>query len=80
LLWAVGYNAEESYYFDHVNVDGLKKLSRGQQYVSGQSVRGARFEPRRKDVERGKAVGLVKKPVQGHARVERSEDDDGAVE
>jgi hypothetical protein len=62
LLWAVGYNAEESYYFDHVNVDGLKKLSRGQQYVSGQSVRGARFEPRRKDVERGKQWGWSKNP------------------
>jgi len=62
LLWAVGYNAEESYYFDRANIDGLKKLSRGQQYVSGQSVRGARFEPRRKDVERGKQWGWSKNP------------------
>lgn len=62
LLWAVGYNAEESYYFDRVNVDGLTKLSRGQQFVSGQSVRGARFEPRRKDVERGKQWGWSKNP------------------
>src|SRR6185295_7290334 len=62
LLWAVGYNAEESYYFDRANIDGLKKLSRGQQYISGQSVRGARFEPRRKDVERGKQWGWSKNP------------------
>src|SRR4029077_2870471 len=47
---------------DRVNVDGLKKLERGQQFVSGQSVRGARFEPRRKDVERGKQWGWSKNP------------------
>jgi hypothetical protein len=53
LVWAVGYNAEESYYFDRANIAGLPRLSRGQQYVDGQSVRGARFEPRRKNIERG---------------------------
>lgn len=62
LLWAVGYNAEESYYFDRATIDGLKKLSRGQKYVDGQSVRGARFEPRRKDVERGKQWSWSKNP------------------
>lgn len=62
LLWAVGYNAEESYYFDRANIAGLRRLSRGQQYVQGESVRGARFEPRRKDVERGKQWGWSKNP------------------
>ncbi|HEX3083670.1 MAG TPA: hypothetical protein VHP99_04040 [Pyrinomonadaceae bacterium] len=53
LVWAVGYNAEESYYFDRVRVDGMQSLSRGQKFVQGDSVVGARFEPRRKNVERG---------------------------
>jgi hypothetical protein len=52
LLYGVGYNSEEAYYLDHANVDGMKRLSRGQQYVNGQTVQGARFEPRRKDTER----------------------------
>lgn len=65
LLWAVGYNAEESYYFERANIDGLKRLSRGQKYVDGQSVRGARFEPRRKDIERGKQWGWSKNPFKG---------------
>lgn len=65
LLWAVGYNAEESYYFDRANIVGLKKLSRGQKYVDGQSVRGARFEARRKDIERGKQWGWSKNPFKG---------------
>jgi hypothetical protein len=62
LVWAAGYNAEESYYLDRARIDGLKKLSRGQQYVQGDSVRGARFEPRRKNVERGKEWGWSKNP------------------
>jgi hypothetical protein len=62
LVWAAGYNAEESYYLNRAQVDGLKKLSRGQQFVEGQSVRGARFEPRRDDVKRGKEWGWNKNP------------------
>jgi hypothetical protein len=60
LVWAVGYNAEESYYLGRTRIDGLRKLSRGQKYVDGDSVRGARFEPRRKDVTRGKQWGWSK--------------------
>ncbi|MCA1558259.1 MAG: hypothetical protein LC731_06950, partial [Acidobacteria bacterium] len=33
LVWAVGYFAEEAYYFDRVQVDGLPRLSRGREYV-----------------------------------------------
>jgi hypothetical protein len=62
LVWAAGYNAEESYYLDRARIEGLRKLSRGQQYVNGDTVRGARFEPRRKDVERGKEWGWSKNP------------------
>jgi hypothetical protein len=62
LVWAAGYNAEESYYLDRANIDGLKKLSRGQKYVSGQSVQGARFEPRRDNIKRGKEWDWNKNP------------------
>ncbi len=62
LVWAAGYNVEESYYLDRARVDGMKKLSRGQKYVQGDSVLGARFEPRRKDVERGKEWDWKKNP------------------
>lgn len=54
LVWAVGYFAEEAYYFDRVRIGDLPKLSRGQKFVEGGSiVRGARFEPRRENVKRG---------------------------
>ena len=53
LLWAVGYFAEEAYYFDRVNIRELQRLSRGMEYVEGSgTVRGARFEPRRPGVTR----------------------------
>lgn len=53
LVWSVGYFAEEAYYFDRVRVRGLRRLSRGQEYLDGGFVRGARFEPRREGVEEG---------------------------
>jgi hypothetical protein len=62
LLWAIGYNAEESYYLDLARIRGLRKLSRGQKYVAGDTVRSARFEPRRENVERGKEWGWSKNP------------------
>ncbi|HEY6121306.1 MAG TPA: hypothetical protein VIV66_15215 [Pyrinomonadaceae bacterium] len=65
LVWAVGYNAEESYYFDRARIDGMRQLSRGQEYVRGDTVRGARFEPRRKNVERGKEWDWSKNPFKG---------------
>jgi hypothetical protein len=62
LVWAVGYNAEEAYYMERARIDGLPKLSRGQKYIDGDSVRGARFEPRRGGIERGKQWGWSKNP------------------
>jgi hypothetical protein len=62
LVWAAGYNAEEAYYMDRARIDGLKKLSRGKQYVDGDTLRGARFEPRREDIKRGKEWGWNKNP------------------
>lgn len=62
LVWAAGYNAEEAYYVDRARIDGLRKLSRGKQYVSGDTLRGARFEPRRGSIERGKEWDWNKNP------------------
>ena len=53
LVWAVGYFAEEAYYADEVQVRNLPRLSRGMDYVFGDVVRGARFEPKRKSMKRG---------------------------
>jgi len=54
IIWSVGYFADEAYYFDRVEIKNLPKLSRGQEFVEGKTViRGARFEPKRKGIERG---------------------------
>lgn len=54
LMWAVGYFAEEAYYLDRAAVRNLpERLSRGREFVRGGALVGARFEPRRADVERG---------------------------
>ena len=55
LVWSVGYFAEEAYYFERAQVSGLPRLSRGREFVSSdrRAVFGARFEPRRANVERG---------------------------
>ena len=54
IIWSVGYFADEAYYFDRVTINNLPKLSRGQEHVEGKSViRGARFEPKRSNVQRG---------------------------
>lgn len=53
LVWSVGYFAEEAYYFKRVRVRNMRRLSRGREYVTGEVVRGARFEPRREGVEEG---------------------------
>lgn len=56
LVWAVGYFAEEAYYYERVKIRKLPKLSRGQQFVVRPNViRSARFEPERKQLEPGPA-------------------------
>jgi hypothetical protein len=63
LVWGVGYFAEEAYYYNRVRIRNLPKLSRGRKFVEGNSiVRGARFEPRRKHVERGPSWDWDKNP------------------
>jgi hypothetical protein len=64
LVWAVGYFAEEAYYFDEVRVDNLPRLSRGQDYIAGNIVRGVRFEPKRPDMKRGSTWGWQKNPFE----------------
>ena len=45
LVWAAGYHADEDYYRPQIQVQGMKPLSRGQEYVSdGGMVREARLE------------------------------------
>ncbi|MFN7931208.1 MAG: hypothetical protein U0Y68_25420 [Blastocatellia bacterium] len=45
LLWAVGYFTDEDYYLPRLQVEGLKKLGRGQSYVQADgSITGARLE------------------------------------
>lgn len=49
LVWAMGYFAEEAYYFDQVRIENLPKLSRGRDHVASDgTIIGARFEPERK--------------------------------
>ncbi len=66
LVWAMGYFAEEAYYIDPAEIRGLPKLSRGRQFVeNGRFLRGARFEPRRKTVDRGDTWKWLKNPFLG---------------
>lgn len=64
LVWAVGYFAEEAYYFDEIQVENLPRLSRGTQYVSGNVVRGVRFEPKRKSMKRGSTWSWQNNPFE----------------
>ena len=64
LVWAVGYFAEEAYYADEVRIDGLPRLSRGRDYVNGDIVRGARFEPKRPNMKRGSTWSWHENPFE----------------
>jgi hypothetical protein len=44
LLWAVGYFANENYYFPELKVAGLQPLQRGHEFVRGDEVRGVRLQ------------------------------------
>jgi hypothetical protein len=66
LVWSVGYFAEEAYYLERARINKLPRLSRGRQHVEGRDVvRGARFEPRRKEVTRGAAWDWDNNPFKG---------------
>lgn len=70
LVWAVGYFAEEAYYFDRARIEGLPRLSRGREYVEGDVVLGARFEPRREGVERADTWDWKKNPFAGRRELD----------
>ncbi len=54
IVWSVGYFADEAYYFDRAEIRNLPRLSRGQNFVVNKNtVVGARFEPKRKEIVRG---------------------------
>jgi hypothetical protein len=66
LVWAMGYFADEAYYFDRVAVGNLPRLSRGQNFIEDNSiVRGARFEPKRTGVKRGETWDWLQNPFVG---------------
>ena len=62
LVWAVGYFAEEAHYFKSAKIKNLPRLSRGNEFIRGNEVIGARFEPRRKNVIRGNVWDWNKNP------------------
>ena len=66
LVWAVGYFAEESYYFDEAKIDNLPKLSRGRDFVTPDGVViGARFEPEREHLVEGPTWDWQDNPFEG---------------
>jgi hypothetical protein len=48
LVWAAGYFVDDDYYRPQIQVQGLKHLARGQQFVNGDVVTGVRLERVRK--------------------------------
>jgi hypothetical protein len=66
LMWAMGYYAEESYYLQTAEIKNLPKLARGQEFVrGGNTLVGARFEPRRAEVGRGERWDWEQNPFVG---------------
>jgi hypothetical protein len=66
LVWAVGYFAEEAYYFDEVRIEDLPRLSRGREFVlTDGTVIGARFEPERPHLKEGPIWGWNENPFRG---------------
>lgn len=63
LVWSVGYFAEEAYYFRSARIEKLPKLSRGMEYIAENNILvGARFEPRREQLERGSSWDWADNP------------------
>jgi hypothetical protein len=65
LVWAMGYFADEAYHLDRIEVQNLPRLSRGQEFQSGNTVRDVRMEPRRADVKRGAIWDWLQNPFLG---------------
>jgi hypothetical protein len=66
LVWAAGYFTDEDYYLPELRVQGMKKLQRGQNFVSADgTVRGARLERHRVGEKRIGAWSWFKNPFVG---------------
>lgn len=66
LVWAMGYFADEAYYFDRIEVQNLPRLARGQEFVEGRNVvRGVRMEPKRAGVQQGASWEWLQNPFLG---------------
>jgi hypothetical protein len=65
LVWAMGYFADEAYHFDQIDVQNLPRLTRGQEFQSGKTVRDVRMEPRRAGVSRGAIWDWLQNPFLG---------------
>lgn len=65
LVWAMGYFAEEAYYYDRVEVKNLPRTKRASEFTQGSYLLGARFEPRRPHVVRGAIWDWLNNPFVG---------------
>ena len=67
IVWAMGYFADEAYYLDRVQIQNLPaRLSRGQEFVErGNTLRGARFEPKRPNAPRTAMWDWLQNPFLG---------------
>ncbi len=65
LVWAMGYFADEAYHFDSIEVQNLPRLTRGQEFQSGKTVRDVRLEPRRVHESRGEIWDWLENPFVG---------------
>ncbi|HYM07711.1 MAG TPA: hypothetical protein VEU11_14235 [Terriglobales bacterium] len=51
LVWAVGYFTNEDYYVAQLPTKGMRSLSRGEQYISHETIQGARLKRHNKGEE-----------------------------
>jgi len=66
LLWAMGYFTDEDYFRREISVKGLKRLNRGQEFVSANgTVRGARLERQLADIKKAGHWSWRNNPFKG---------------
>ena len=78
LVWAVGYFVDDDYYRPQIHVQGLMPLSRGQEFVSGDTVTDVRLERHDQKGRFEDELELVREPFYRHPRAQRTQSDDGA--
>jgi len=66
LLWVVGYFTDEDYFRREISVKGIKRLNRGQEFVSTNgTVRGARLERQQPHIRKAGNWGWRNNPFKG---------------